>query len=575
MKEIFIDENKNQIPLFTAAAIVAVFLCFLNMVYFLYLFDGIKEAQSPILLGACVFVGTYLLILSSLLLLGINRAFKPASIIFVAVACISSYFMKNYGILIDQNMLSNVVSTDTREAFSYLNLKLILWILLLGVLPCFLIYKMKIKYIKTIKKNLIFHLGGGFGSIALVAIILALNSQSMVPFFRNYNIANKLALPYAPIYYSFRFAKSELLPKEPFKKIAEDAAILVDSIESSSLNPQEAQKARLLVFVLGETARAQNYSALGYTKNATNSYTKPLLEAQNGAFWAANSCGTATKISLPCMFSSLPISKWRSDENAENALDVLAKVGTKVIWLGNNTGGCYGICKRIEWEYVEYKFDGEILKDLRKRLDDFAQNPQNTAIILHLQGSHGPTYFERYPNEEGEFKVAFKPTCDTSDLAKCEIDALVNTYDNTIAYTDYIISEIFKMLQSLNGADSIESSKKDSIALDSIQKDSIESSAANSKIAPNSFESVILYISDHGESLGENGIFLHAMPLSLAPPFQTLVPFAIFSPNANLITNAKARFSGTLSQDFIFHTLLGFFNIRAQIYQKELDLFAF
>lgn len=154
-------------------------------------------------------------------------------------------------------------------------------------------------------------------------------------------------------------------------------------------------------------------------------------------------------------------------------------------------------------------------------------------LVLHLQGSHGPTYYKRYPSE---FKK-FTPTCDTNELSKCDNEALINTYDNTLLYTDYLLSEIIKLLKE--------------------QK---------------SYESSLFYLSDHGESLGENDIYLHGMPYAIAPSYQTRIPAIFWSNDEKLMNLAKEHKGLKLSQDNLFSTLLGYFDVKTSVYEPEYDL---
>lgn len=246
-----------------------------------------------------------------------------------------------------------------------------------------------------------------------------------------------------------------------------------------------------------------------------------------------SSCGTSTAVSLPCMFSKSKRKEYSSSEFKENVLDILQKTGVKITWISNNTGGCKGVCDRIDKQRVMMRnadFDEALFADLDKSL---TQLDTQNIIILHLQGSHGPSYYKRYPDK---FKK-FVPTCETNQLEKCSIDELVNTYDNTILYTDYILSEVLKKIEK--------------------QED---------------YEVSLLYISDHGESLGENGIYLHSMPYFIAPSTQTHVPLIFYSSNDELNNIARQNKSLKLSHDNIFSTLLGYFDIKSPLYEKEYDL---
>lgn len=351
-------------------------------------------------------------------------------------------------------------------------------------------------------------------SIFLIAFVPL--SKTFIPFFRTYNEIRMYNVPFYPIYAVYRYCVRFVKVKPEFKTIANDAY------------RENNHTKKLLVLVVGETARAANYSLGGYAKNDTNFYTKK----DNVVFFDNfSSCGTATAVSLPCMLSLSKRQNYSSSEYQENVMDILQKTGVKASWIDNNSGGCKGVCDRLsDKQQLSSDWDENLLPFLKERLGNL--DTQN-IIVLHLQGSHGPAYYKRYPNE---FKK-FIPTCDTNELSKCDSEALINTYDNTLLYTDYLLSEIIKLLKE----------KKD-------------------------YESSLIYLSDHGESLGENGIYLHGMPYTIAPSYQTHIPVIFWSSDENLMTTAQNHKSLNLSQDNLFSTLLGYFDVKTSVYEPEYDL---
>ncbi len=309
------------------------------------------------------------------------------------------------------------------------------------------------------------------------------------------------------------------LPAKEFEIIAKDVALKHDS------------KEQLMILVVGETARAANYSLGNYVINDTNAYTKEESIVYFDNFY---SCGTSTAISVPCMFSDYKRENFsKSTYYRENVLNILHKVGVNVAWIGNNSGGCQGVCKNLEKVKILKEPYDEVL--LAEVLENLKELEKQNLIIVHLQGSHGPTYYQRYPNA---FKK-FLPTCDTNELQKCTQEELINTYDNTLLYTDYIIKSLMDMLKEY----------------------------------PN-YETSLIYLSDHGESLGENGIYLHGLPYFIAPKEQIHIPFMFFSNNPSLMQIAQSRKSLLLSQDNIFSTLLGYFGVESEVYKSEDDLFS-
>lgn len=478
----------------------------------------VYEKLSQNLLLTLVFIVAYFGLVHMIFsLIFVKYLTKILSIFFILSSCISLYFITFYGILIDSDMIQNVVQTDVKEVKDLLSWRLVLSVIIV-LLFCIFILKIRIEnnveqdFFKRIRVRI---LSAFLGCFIFLIFFMPL-SKTFIPFFRTYNEIRMYNVPFYPIYAVYRYYVRFLKPKPEFKTIGDDA-----------FRENNSSK-KLLVLVVGETARAANYSLGGYTKNDTNFYTN-----KNNVVFFDNfsSCGTATAVSLPCMFSLSKRQNYSSSEYQENVMDILQKTGVKASWIDNNSGECKGVCDRLsDKQQLSSDWDENLLPFLKERLDSL--DTQN-IIVLHLQGSHGPAYYKRYPSE---FKK-FTPTCDTNELSKCDSEALINTYDNTLLYTDYLLSEIIKLLKE----------KKD-------------------------YESSLLYLSDHGESLGENGIYLHGMPYAIAPRHQTHIPVIFWSSDENLMTTAQNHKSLNLSQDNLFSTLLGYFNVQTAVYEPSYDL---
>ncbi len=303
---------------------------------------------------------------------------------------------------------------------------------------------------------------------------------------------------------------------------------------------RDAGKPTVLVIVLGETARAADFVRTTTPKLAS----EPVLYFQD-----VTACGTSTAVSLPCMFSDL--GEQHYDDNTarsrENLLDVLTHAGVEVIWRDNNSG-CKHVCDRVEYERLVSKqaglcnasecYDEILLEGLQERI---AKLTQDTVIVLHQNGSHGPDYFRRYPDRFERYR----PACKSTDLSKCDAKALRNAYDNTIAYTDYIVWQVLETVEhstDVNGA--------------------------------------MVYISDHGESLGEHGLYLHGMPKLLAPDVQLQVPMVVWFSRGYAVADQLDRSCAVdhaarhHSHDNLFHTVLGLLDVETSLYQPALDVFS-
>jgi lipid A ethanolaminephosphotransferase len=304
-------------------------------------------------------------------------------------------------------------------------------------------------------------------------------------------------------------------------------------------------KPLLTLLIVGETARADNFSLGGYARS-----TNPLL-AQRDVLYFSNvhSCGTATAISLPCMFSDLPRSEFdlNAAKHRDTVLDIMQRAGLAITWVDNQSG-CKDVCDRIPGENAsQYAAtpcnNDECLDDiLLQVLDDkLATLMTDSMLVLHPMGSHGPTYYRRVPPDH----VIFKPTCATERIETCTREQIVNAYDNSIAYTDYVLAGLIDRL----------------------------------KQHQDRLDSVLIYVSDHGESLGENGLYLHGEPYSIAPDYQKHVPMLMwFSEGAPTrlgidLECMRAKQPQPLSHDDVAHTLLGLNGVMTSVYRPQLDLF--
>ena len=461
---------------------------------------------------------------------------KPLLIITVVISSLIFYGTITYGIVFDYGMVQNTIETDSAEALSYINLPGTLFFLFFGLLPSFIIYKVKLTY-KPFFKELLSRLKIITYSFSVVLLIASLFYSNYASVGRNNRDLLGYITPYKMTVASYKFVRNHYFyPPLKFKVLDTAPSIVRDN-----------SRKHVTVMVLGETARAQSFSLNGYTK-PTNQYTE-----QQGVISFSNmsSCGTATAVSVPCMFSRLDKSNYskRTATAQQNAVDLINLAGADVLWISNNNGSCKGVCTRVKTIQVdtdksnplcdgEYCFDEALLAPLKNKLNNLSH--ENTLIVLHMIGSHGPTYFKRYPKE----KSVFTPDCQRSDIQNCSQEQLINTYDNTIAYTDLVLSKVINALSTLDKKDNIESS--------------------------------LLYISDHGESLGESGVYLHGLPYAFAPEEQTHVPMIYWTDPMQTDFNTQclsALSKAPISHDNIFDTLLSIMSVKSVAYHIDNDPF--
>jgi lipid A ethanolaminephosphotransferase len=461
---------------------------------------------------------------------------KPILIATVLCSSLIFYGTITYGIVFDYGMVQNTIETDTAEAFSYLNLYAVLFFAIFGIIPSLIIYTVQLTY-KPLFKELLSRLkliGLSIGTVLLIGLFFYSNYASVG---RNNKDLIGYIIPYKMVDASFKFVRNHYFyPPLKFKVLDTSPSIERDN-----------NKKHVTVMVLGETARAQSFSLNGYDK-PTNQFTEKQGVV---SFENMSSCGTATAVSVPCMFSRLDKANYnkRVATAQQNAVDIIHLAGADVLWISNNNGSCKGVCTRVKSQQIdtsksnplcdgEYCYDEALLKPLSAKLSELTH--ENTLIVLHMIGSHGPTYFKRYPKD----KRVFTPDCQRSDIQNCSEEQLVNTYDNTIAYTDLVLSKIINQLSQVADKENIETS--------------------------------LLYISDHGESLGESGVYLHGLPYAFAPQEQTHIPMIYWTDPMQTdfdlgCLNSLAK--SPITHDNVFDTLLSIMSVKTKVYDIEKDPF--
>ncbi|GAB2642551.1 phosphoethanolamine transferase EptA [Vibrio panuliri] len=465
----------------------------------------------------------------------IHRIVVPFLIVASAGA---TYAMTQYGVVFNYGMIVSVIETDIGEATSYLSWSVCFWFFALAVVPLLLVSQSKIRFY-SLGRELLLKTVNIIASLLIVTCVASLYFKDYASLFRNHKELASAINPTNYITATVRVANNRLYEaNQPFLQIGLDA-------QNSNLTNS---RKNLMVLVIGETARAENSAFNGYEKE-----TNAFLAKQDGVINYPNvtSCGTCTAVSVPCMFSNMSKANYSASQarNQEGLLDILQHAGVNVLWKNNNSG-CKGACDRVTYidardtnnkRYCQWGscYDGILLEGLEQHISSLKED---AVIVLHLLGSHGPTYYKRYPEE---FK-RFTPTCDTADIQNCSREALMNTYDNSLLYTDYLLSEVIDILQQHE----------------------------------NNFNTSMLYVSDHGESLGENGVYLHGLPAAIAPESQTHVPMVTWLSKHTLVKHGleqrclKQAAQQPISHDNFFHSVLGLMDITTSEYQPELDIFS-
>lgn len=500
---------------------------------------GPAPANLPLLLGAFAIIALFFN--AVLTLLSFRLIVKPVLIVLLLTGSVASYFIGQYGIVIDKSMIQNVFETDTREALELLNWKLLVFVVLFGALPSLYIARVRIEFPAGVK-GVLRRAAIAAGSLAGSLLLLVLLFKSLAPVLHEHRELRFLLTPTNTIQAIDGYLRGKWSAPVVVAPLGRDAV-------KGALWAGQTRRT-VTVIVVGETARAASFSLNGYARQ-----TNPRLSREPGLINFSNvrSCGTATAVSLPCVFSAFGHDRYDADQarRQEGLLDVISHAGLQVLWRDNNSG-CKGACDRIDYSDVsrpapgDPDCSGDECYDERL-LDGLPQlirsGKRDLVIVLHQKGSHGPAYARRYPAGFGKFG----PVCETSEFQDCRRDTIVAAYDNTILYTDYFLGKTIDMLRA---------------------------AAADAQV-----DTAMLYFSDHGESLGENNVYLHGAPYLFAPQEQTHVPMMLwmsdgFGQRFHIDRNClAARSKQPFSHDNVFHSVLGMLNLKTAVLDPGLDIF--
>ncbi|MFO1328480.1 MAG: phosphoethanolamine--lipid A transferase [Rubrivivax sp.] len=488
-------------------------------------------------LGAALMAGVLLLHLLLLAPLATRWTTKPLLALLIVVSAAASFYMQQFGVYLDPTMLRNVLATHWTEASELLSPGLLVHLLLYAVLPLLVLWRVELVargWRRALLRRVALVV---LAFAALVALLFAV-FQPLASLMRNHKELRYLVTP-ANVVWSLASvagaqARASQAPRRP---------IGLDAQPGPSWASR--QRPTVLVVVVGETARAANWGLSGYARATTPQLaTLPVIN-----FPHAVACGTNTETSVPCLFA--PVGRRDYDEGtirgSESLLHVLARAGVGVTWRDNQSG-CKGTCEGLPAQSVldinpaGLCAEGRCLDEgLLHGLPDMLRHASGTQLlVLHQLGNHGPSYFRRYPPNFARFQ----PECRSDDLHECTREQIVNAYDNALLYTDHVLAMLLRQLQ-----------------------------AASPQV-----DTALLYVSDHGESLGENNLFLHGVPYAIAPDVQTRVPMLMwlsdgFAAGRGIdLACLRQRATQPAAHDHLFHTVLGLLDVRTQIYAPDWDL---
>ncbi|WP_345065145.1 phosphoethanolamine--lipid A transferase [Acidovorax lacteus] len=477
------------------------------------------------------------------------RGMKPVWALLLVVAAATQHFMLAYGTVVDPGMVRNVLQTHASESADLLHPLLLLHLAVVVVVPLVWLWQVPVQRAGALRSLWRTTAMAVAAALVLVGSVFAMY-RDLAPVVRN-NMALRFMLnPASPVLSTLDVVVKPLFKRpKPFVSIAAGA-----TLGPGLTAAQGAERVPLLVLVVGETARSDHFGLNGYERDTT-----PELARRGVLSWTnVRSCGTSTLESVPCMFSHLGRSGYlKRVAQYDNLLDVLQTAGLAVLWL-DNQAGCKGVCERVPSASTDDAqktpagqalcTDGECLDLLMlEGLDErIARLPEDArargvVLVLHQMGSHGPAYHRRSAPE----RKVFEPECRTHALADCPRDQLINVYDNSIRETDHFLGRTLDWIAA----------RKDR------------------------YDGGMVYVSDHGESLGEMGLYLHGMPYAVAPDVQKHVPLvAALGPlgaRRGIDTAClQAGLGQPLTHDNLYHSVLGLLDVRSPTYQQGLDMFA-
>ncbi|SOU86922.1 phosphoethanolamine--lipid A transferase EptA [Tenacibaculum dicentrarchi] len=503
---------KEKIKLIHFALIIS----FINLIFYHLPFYTFVCNNTDItsLNGAFLFISlTILVILLNalvfyIILFLLRSVGKWLFVVFFNVNAIAVYFINTYSVIIDKSMIGNILNTRTEEATSFFSFTLILYVIFLGIIPSIFLFKVKIidvkfkKFITQIFLTLFFLL-----SLAYV------NSTNWLWIDKHSKKLGALVMPWSYVANTSRFFYQKNKKNE--KQIPLPNAIVKDTVKS------------VFVLVIGESARSANFSLYGYDRN-----TNPLLsQIKDLHAYKAKSSATYTTAGVKAILEHK-----NTSDLYEILPNYLFRNGIDVIWRTTNWGEptvkIKDYLKRDDLIKLDKKakseYDEVLLSGLEKQISESKKN--KILIVLHTSTSHGPTYYKKYPAEFNQFT----PVCKSVELAKCTQKELINAYDNTIVYTDYMLANLIERLKKLD-----------------------------------TYNTAMMYVSDHGESLGEKNLYMHGLPMSIAPKEQFEIPFIVWASNNS--SNFKNK--EILSQHYVFHSVLDFLAIDSPIYDEKMSIF--
>jgi len=486
-------------------------LLLFHLPFFKYVSANVEADFNGFLItaGLAVLIFALNFLVSYLVIFLCRTAGKVIAGITFIISSVTLYFINTYDVIVDDTMMGNVFNTNYSEATSYFCLAAVLYVLFLGAVPCVLTIIAKINYgsVKRFFTNILIALA--------IVVAVAFGNMSNWPWIdKHAPVIGSLLMPWS---YTVNAVRYKLGEAERNRKeiLLPDASIRDD------------EKA-VVVLVIGESDRRDHFSLYGYERQ-----TNPLMsQIPDLKAFPAKSAATYTTAGVKAI-----LDYQQTDSLYEILPNYLFRTGADVVWRASNWGEPpLHVSKYSKIEdlsdapndgplYDQLLFDGVDAQIL-------SSNKNKVLLVLHTSTSHGPSYYLKYPPQFEKFT----PVAKSVEMSKCPRQEIVNAYDNTILYTDYLFAGLISTLKD---------------------------------VASQGWKCCAIFVGDHGESLGENDLYMHGVPISIAPKEQYEIPFIVWSSDPS----CQPKADGEISQYHVFHTVLDFLHIDSAVYDKELDLF--
>lgn len=416
------------------------------------------------------------------------------------------YFVNTYKVFITDEMMGNAITTQYSEASGFFSWSFLLYVLALGFLPMLYVFGRKVEY------------GGwkGFarlagGALGLIVLLVFGNMKNWPWIDRNSTELGALVAPWSYIVNTVRYEAGK-------RRQAEKEIPLPDPVSVSASKD-------VCVLVIGESARRDHFSLYGYGKE-----TNPYTARDSVKAYVADASATYTRAGVKAILEHKDTPKLH-----EILPNYLERAGVDVSWRTSNWGEPpvhtekYYRKEDLKARFpgADDRFDGILLEGLRE--DILASGSDKVFVVIHTYTNHGPAYNTNYPPE---FEV-FTPVCNTVEMSRTSPEELFNAYDNSVVYADYLMHSVIEVLRSLPDR-----------------------------------RGCMLFVSDHGESLGENNLYMHGVPMAMAPREQVEIPFVVWAPDMKMKTLDK------VGQHHVFHSVLRFFGIQSPVFDDKMCIFA-